>query len=73
VITMGWTPTEGEISLRQSQGIDEIELHRIASSILPAGRMVEIDEITPTVIHLLSDESAMLSGSNIRITGGWFI
>jgi NAD(P)-dependent dehydrogenase (short-subunit alcohol dehydrogenase family) len=72
-ITMGWTPTEGELSLRKSQGMSEAELRDYASGFIPMGKMNEIEDIVPTVLHLLSDKSAMLSGSNIRITGGWFM
>lgn len=72
-ITMGWTPTEGELSLRESQGITEEELRKRASEIVPMGRMNEIDDIVPAIIYLLSDKSQMVSGSNIRITGGWYM
>jgi len=72
-ITMGWTPTEGELSLRDSQGLTEEELKKKASEIIPMGRMNEIDDIVPAIIYLLSDKSKMVSGSNIRITGGWYM
>lgn len=72
-ITMGWTPTEGEINLRKSQGITEGELRELASNFIPMGQMTEIEDIVPTVIYLLSHNSKMISGSNLRITGGWFI
>jgi NAD(P)-dependent dehydrogenase (short-subunit alcohol dehydrogenase family) len=72
-ITMGWTPTDGEIELRKKSGMSEIELRNWASSIIPAGRMTEIDDLVPGIIYLLSDDSKMVSGSNFRITGGWFL
>lgn len=72
-ITMGWTPTEGELSLRNSQGITEQDLKKKASEIVPMGRMNETDDIVPAIIYLLSDKSLMVSGSNIRITGGWYM
>jgi len=72
-ITMGWTPTEGELLLRKSQGMSEEQLREHASGFIPMGRMNEIEDIVPTILHLLSDKSAMLSGSNIRITGGWYM
>lgn len=71
-ITMGWTPTEGELSLRKSQGISEEELRRMASQVIPIGRMQEIEDYVPAVIYLLSDYSSMVTGANIRITGGLF-
>lgn len=72
-ITMGWTPTEGELSLRNSQGITKEDLKKKASEIVPMGRMNEIDDVVPAIIYLLSNKSLMVSGSNIRITGGWYI
>jgi NAD(P)-dependent dehydrogenase (short-subunit alcohol dehydrogenase family) len=72
-VTMGWTPTEGELSLRKSQGMSECELRSWAAGIIPAGRMTEVEDLVPGVIYLLSDESKMVSGSNFRMTGGWFL
>jgi NAD(P)-dependent dehydrogenase (short-subunit alcohol dehydrogenase family) len=72
-ITMGWTPTEGELSLRNSQGISENDLREKAKEIVPMGRMNDVDDIVPAIIYLLSNKSLMVSGSNIRITGGWYM
>ncbi len=72
-ITMGWTATEGEIALRQRQGMTEDKLREWASSTLPSGRMTEVDDFVPGIIYLLSDDSRMVSGSNLRITGGWYL
>lgn len=72
-ITMGWTPTEGEIELRKDQNMSSKELHKLASGMIPAGRMNEIEDIVPGIIYFLSDYSKMVGGSNLRITGGWYI
>ena len=72
-ITMGWTPTEGELSLRESQGMSKEDLEKHASKFIPMGRMNTYDDIVPIIIYLLSNKSLMVSGSNIRITGGWFM
>lgn len=72
-ITMGWTPTEGELALRKSQGITKEDLEETAKKIVPMSRMNTYDDIVPAIIYLLSDNSLMVSGSNIRITGGWFM
>lgn len=37
---------------------------------VPAGRAAEVDEISPLVTFLLSDESRYISGANIAIDGG---
>ena len=70
---MGWTPTEGELTLRESQGMFKDDLEKHASKFIPMGRMNKYEDITPAIIYLLSDNSLMVSGSNIRITGGWFM
>lgn len=72
-ITMGWTPTEGEVALRQAQGMSEQELRATAAGVVPAGRMNEVSDIVPGVIYLLSDDAKMVSGGNLQIAGGLFI
>lgn len=72
-ITMGWTPTEGELVLRESQGISKEQLLQMTAEILPMGRMCRVDDHIPGVIYLLSDYASMVTGSNLRITGGQYI
>ena len=72
-IVMGWTDTDGEIELRKSQGISQDELQKKAASIIPMGRMLKVNDPIPTVLHFLSDDSRMITGSVVRITGGEFI
>lgn len=72
-IVMGWTDTDGEVELRKSQGISQDALQKKAASIIPMGRMLKVNDPIPTVLHFLSDESSMITGSVVRITGGEFI
>lgn len=72
-ITMGWTATEGEISLRASQGLSLEELQSQAAEILPMGRMCTPEDVIPGVIYLISDYSQMVTGANLRCTAGEFI
>lgn len=72
-LVMGWTPTDGELSLRRSQGITEDELRNEASAALPLGRMTEADDIVPGIIYLLSDYSSMLTATEFKINGGEII
>lgn len=72
-ITMGWTPTEGELALRESQGMSKADLEKYASEFVPMGRMNTYDDIVPAILYLLLNKSLMVSGSNIRITGGWYM
>lgn len=72
-LVMGWTPTDGELALRKSQGISEDELRTEASAALPLGRMTEADDIVPGIIYLLSDYSSMLTATEFKINGGEII
>lgn len=72
-VVMGWTNTEGEIELRHSEGMSEEELKNKAARILPMGRMCNRFDPLPAVMHLISDDSAMTTGSVIRVTGGQYI
>lgn len=72
-ITTGWTPTEGEVALRKSQGMSVEELRSFASKMIPVGRMQEVSDYIPVVLFLLSDYAAMVSGANIRMAGGLYL
>lgn len=72
-LTLGWTPTEGEIALRASQGETEEELRARAAGILPMGRMCEVTDYIEALIYMFSDESRMMTGSTLRITAGEYI
>ena len=73
IIVMGWTPTEGELKLRSSLGVSKEELERQASEYVPMGRMLNVNDPIPAVLYFLSDESAMVTGSIIRVNGGEYI
>lgn len=72
-LTLGWTPTEGEVMLRNSMGESESELRKRAAHILPMGRMCERSDYMEALVYLMSDESKMMTGSNFRITAGEYI
>ena len=72
-LTLGWTPTEGELALRESQGESEEELRARAAGILPMGRMCEVTDYLEALIYMFSDESRMMTGSTFRITAGEYI
>lgn len=71
-LTMGWTPTEGELALRREQGMSEEQLRELAAKMVPAGRIQEVEDYVPAVLFLLSDYSKMVMGANLRITGGLY-
>ena len=72
-LVMGWTPTDGELALRKSQGITETELREEAAKAIPLGRMTEAEDIVPGIIYLLSDYSYMLTGAEFTLNGGELI
>jgi len=72
-LTLGWTPTEGEVSFRAEQGMTEAQLRVNAARVLPMGRMMERNDYVEGIVYLLSDASAMMTGSIFRITAGEYI
>lgn len=72
-LTLGWTPTEGEVALRISQGENEAELRKRAAAVLPMGRMCERTDYMEGLVYLMSDASAMMTGSTFRLTAGEYI
>lgn len=72
-LMMGWTPTEGELALRKSQGISLECLHEMAAAATPLGRMTEVDDIVPGLLYLLSDYAKMVTGTSLHVTGGLLI
>lgn len=72
-LVLGWTPTEGEIALRNSQGETAAELRERAAKILPMGRMCECGDYLDAIVYMLSDASAMMTGSTLRINAGEYI
>jgi len=72
-LVMGWTNTEGELELRAKEGMSEKELKNKATNIIPMGRLLNRFDPIPAVMHFISDDSAMTTGSIMRITGGEYI
>lgn len=70
IVILGWTRTEGEISLRAGRGISEDELSRLASEKTPLGRLIETNEYNELLEFLLSDRSSLITGSVIDSSGG---
>ena len=72
-LTMGWTPTDGEVNLRKKSGMSLEQLLELGAKTLPMGRMLTPEDHLPAVVFFLSDESSMVTGSNIRVTAGEYI
>lgn len=71
-LTLGWTPTEGEVELRKTLGMTEAQLREYAARFIPMGRMSERSDYLDALIYLMSDSARMTTGSNFRITGGFY-
>lgn len=72
-LVLGWTPTEGEVALRKSQGKSEAELRAEAAKVLPMGRMCERSDYIEGIVYMLSDASSMMTGSVMRLNAGEYI
>lgn len=69
-ITMGWVATESEIELRRSQNHPDDWLERKGAEVIPLGRLVTVDDMVPGIVYLLGDDSQMVTGTALHITGG---
>lgn len=72
-LTLGWTPTEGEVELRKTQGMSESELRDYAATFIPMGRMSEKSDYLDLLVYLMSDNARMTTGSILRATGGLYM
>lgn len=69
-ITVGWVASEGEIDLRSQMGVSAGELHDIGRRSVPLGRLQTGEEIAWGAVYLLSDQAAMVTGTDLHIAGG---
>lgn len=72
-LTLGWTPTEGEVAFRNLYGESEVALRKRAADILPMGRMLERTDYLDALTLMMSDASSMMTGSTFVITAGEYI
>lgn len=70
-ITMGWVATPGEMSLRTKQGRDHEWLEKTAKECIPMGRLLTVEDHVPGIIYFLSDDSSMVTGTELHVTGGF--
>ena len=69
-VILGWTLTKGEISLRKKHNQDLNEVIQQANNKIPIGRMPVIQDSIFGILYLLSNESSMVTGSIIDVSGG---
>ncbi|HEX7299879.1 MAG TPA: SDR family oxidoreductase [Solirubrobacteraceae bacterium] len=63
-LNIGWTATEGEHAVQTGEG-QPADWRAAADAGRPFGRLLRPDDIAPMVTYLLSDASAMVTGSVI--------
>jgi len=63
-IHLGWTDTPNEHVVQRQQGSPENWLE-LAENASPFGRLLKPDDVARLCVYLLSDESGILTGSNI--------
>lgn len=66
-INLGWTDTPAEAVVQAKQGSDDGWLET-AEKKSPFGRLLKPDDVARLCMYLLSDESGILTGSNIDYT-----
>lgn len=66
-INLGWTDTPAEHDVQQKQGSPDDWLEQ-AEQQSPFGRLLKPDDVARLCMYLLSDESGILTGSNIDYT-----
>ena len=59
------------VKARIAQYPDPAQAYREMSATQLTGRMAQPDEIAAAALYLAADESAMVTGSNLLIDGGW--
>jgi len=70
-ITVGWVATESELERIAKAGHDLAWLEETGRRDIPLGRLQTGRDITMGAVYLLSDEAAMVTESDIKITGGY--
>jgi NAD(P)-dependent dehydrogenase (short-subunit alcohol dehydrogenase family) len=66
-INLGWTDTPNEHLVQQAQG-SPADWLEVAERRSPFGRLLKPDDVARLCVYLLSDESGILTGSNIDYT-----
>lgn len=66
-VSLGVTRTE-MLDVAIKEGAASLDLY---SDRTPIGRVAEVKEIADTVLFLASDRSSYITGTNLRVDGGW--
>lgn len=70
-INMGWTLTDNEDKIQQTEHPDGANWLQSADAGVPLGRILRPQDVATTVLFLLSDASAMMTGSILELHPEW--
>lgn len=70
-INMGWTLTDNEDVMQQSEHAEGGDWVKHADAGVPLGRILRPHDIATTVVFLLSGASAMMTGSVLELHPEW--
>ena len=62
-LNVGWTPTDNEIALKQSEGLPDNWQEKIPKVYAPSGRLLLPENVAEHVTFWLSDQSAPVTGA----------
>jgi 2-keto-3-deoxy-L-fuconate dehydrogenase len=55
---------------RIASAVDPVQAEKNFIARQPMGRLATVDDMTPTIIHFLSDDSSYVSGQAVSVDGG---
>lgn len=70
-ITVGWVITDNMVKRMARDGYERESIERLGRERVPLGRMQTDLEIAAAVEYLLSDDAAMVTGTELQVTGGF--
>lgn len=72
-ITMGWVATPGELDLRARDGLGREWLEQKGREVMPMGRLQTVDDHVPGILYLLSDQASQVTGTELHVSGGFYL
>lgn len=71
-LTIGWVPTPTEkVKQKKEMGLESGWEEKMGKKMMPMGRLQKINDFVPGVIYLLSDIASQVTGTELKITGGF--
>lgn len=70
-VTVGWVMSDGEKSRLLNTGMTEEDIAAQAKKEIPMGQFQTAEDIANACVYLLSDEAMQVTGTDIKVTGGF--